>query len=45
MSGDNLTKIITSPAVSALVITFCLVVIIKQLPSVITTITEMKKPD
>ncbi len=45
MSGDNITQIIKSPAVSALVITFCVIVIMKQLPGVIVTIKEMKKPD
>ena len=45
MSGDNLTQIIKSPAISALVITFCVFVIMKQLPSVIMTIKEIKKTD
>ena len=45
MSGDNLTQIIKSKAVSALVITFCVILIMKQLPGAIMTIKEMKKSD
>lgn len=43
MSGDNLVAIIKSPAFTILTCTICLVVVIKQISSVIDNIKAVKK--
>ncbi len=45
MSGDNITAIVKSPAFTMMVATVCVIVIINQMPVLITTIREMKKKD
>ncbi len=45
MSGDNITAIVKSPAFTMMVATVCIIVIINQMPVLMTAIREIKKND
>ncbi len=45
MSGNNIVEVIKSPAFTAVVITICVIAVMKQAPAMIATIKEMKKND
>jgi hypothetical protein len=45
MKGEDFVSIVRSPAFTVLITTICVVFVMKQLPGVITTIKELKKPD
>jgi hypothetical protein len=45
MSGNNFVEIIKSPAVTVIVITLCVIVVMNRVPVVITSINAIKKVD